>query len=89
MGRQFVLIVQTSMCASHEATQISMMSEFLHYSQESPPTSTVSLPFRTTKAVGCQDGSNLDVMMHGRSLITPIKRRRRHPDRPRLRKRRT
>src|SRR5438093_4996016 len=32
--RNFVLIVPTSMCASHEAQQISMMSEFLHYKRE-------------------------------------------------------
>jgi len=31
--RNYILIVPTSMCASHEATQISMMSEFLHYSR--------------------------------------------------------
>jgi len=31
--RNFILIVPTSMCASHEATQISMMAEFLHYSR--------------------------------------------------------
>src|SRR5215203_6358211 len=32
--RNFVLIVPTSMCASHEASQIAMMSEFLHYKRE-------------------------------------------------------
>src|ERR687885_133671 len=32
--RNFVLVVPTSMCASHEAQQISLMAEFLHYSRE-------------------------------------------------------
>ncbi|PYS98637.1 MAG: hypothetical protein DMF65_10145, partial [Acidobacteria bacterium] len=35
--RNFVLIVPTSMCASHEAQQISMMSEFMHYKRERYP----------------------------------------------------
>src|SRR5215218_9940145 len=35
--RNYVLIVPTSMCASHEAMQISMMSEFLHYKREKYP----------------------------------------------------
>src|SRR6187402_1535509 len=35
--RNFILIVPTSMCASHEAMQISMMSEFMHYSREKFP----------------------------------------------------
>ena len=35
--RNFVLIVPTSMCASHEATQISMMAEFMHYDREKFP----------------------------------------------------
>lgn len=61
--RNFVLIVPTSMCASHEATNIAMMAEFLHYKRELFPNvdGVVALPHN--KGCGCQDGSNLDVML--------------------------
>lgn len=61
--RNFVLIVPTSMCASHEATQISMMSEFLHYSREKFPNVDGVVAIPHNKGCGCQDGSTLDVMM--------------------------
>lgn len=61
--RNFVLIVPTSMCASHEATQISMMSEFMHYSREKFPNVDGVVAIPHNKGCGCQDGSNLDVMM--------------------------
>jgi len=61
--RNFVLIVPTSMCASHEATQISMMSEFLHYSRDKFPNVDGVVAIPHNKGCGCQDGSNLDVMM--------------------------
>ena len=61
--RNFVLIVPTSMCASHEATQISMMSEFLHYKREKFPNIDGVVAIPHNKGCGCQDGSTLDVMM--------------------------
>ncbi len=61
--RNFVLIVPTSMCASHEATQISMMSEFLHYNREKFPNVDGVVAIPHNKGCGCQDGSTLDVMM--------------------------
>ncbi|MEO6655137.1 MAG: altronate dehydratase family protein [Pyrinomonadaceae bacterium] len=61
--RNYVLIVPTSMCASHEATQISMMSEFMHYSREKFPNVDGVVAIPHNKGCGCQDGSNLDVMM--------------------------
>jgi altronate hydrolase len=61
--RNFVLIVPTSMCSSHEATQISMMSEFLHYSREKFPNVDGVVAIPHNKGCGCQDGSTLDVMM--------------------------
>ncbi|MEQ1921152.1 MAG: altronate dehydratase family protein [Pyrinomonadaceae bacterium] len=61
--RNFVLIVPTSMCASHEATQISMMAEFLHYSREKFPNVDGVVAIPHNKGCGCQDGSNLDLMM--------------------------
>lgn len=61
--RNFILIVPTSMCASHEASQISMMSEFLHFKKEQFPNvdGVVALPHN--KGCGCQDGTNLDIML--------------------------
>jgi altronate hydrolase len=61
--RNFILIVPTSMCASHEASQISMMSEFLHYSREKYPNVDGVVAIPHNKGCGCQDGSTLDVMM--------------------------
>lgn len=61
--RNFILIVPTSMCASHEAQQISMMSEFLHYKREKYPNVDGVVAIPHNKGCGCQDGSNLDIMM--------------------------
>jgi altronate hydrolase len=61
--RNFVLIVPTSMCASHEAQQISMMSEFLHYSREKYPNVDGVVAIPHNKGCGCQDGSTIDVML--------------------------
>lgn len=61
--RNFILIVPTSMCASHEASQISMMAEFLHHSREKFPNVDGVVAIPHNKGCGCQDGSNLDVMM--------------------------
>lgn len=61
--RNFVLIVPTSMCASHEASQIAMMSEFLHYKREKFPNVDGVVAIPHNKGCGCQDGSTLDVMM--------------------------
>ena len=61
--RNFVLIVPTSMCASHEAQQIATLAEFTLYSREKFPNvdGVVALPHN--KGCGCSDGSNLDVML--------------------------
>jgi altronate hydrolase len=61
--RNYILIVPTSMCASHEATQISMMAEFMHYSREKFPNIDGVVAIPHNKGCGCQDGSTLDVMM--------------------------
>ncbi|MGI8787107.1 MAG: UxaA family hydrolase [Pyrinomonadaceae bacterium] len=61
--RNFVLIVPTSMCASHEALQISMMSEFLHYKREKFPNVDGVVAIPHNKGCGCQDGSNLEIML--------------------------
>jgi altronate hydrolase len=61
--RNYVLIVPTSMCASHEAQQISMMSEFLHYKRERFPNVDGVVAIPHNKGCGCQDGSTIDVML--------------------------
>lgn len=61
--RNYILIVPTSMCASHEATQISMMAEFLHYKRENFPNVDGVVAIPHNKGCGCQDGSNLDIML--------------------------
>lgn len=61
--RNFVLIVPTSMCASHEAQQISMISEFTTYKREKYPNIDGVVAIPHNKGCGCQDGSNLDVML--------------------------
>jgi altronate hydrolase len=61
--RNFVLIVPTSMCASHEAAQIATLAEFTLVSRERFPNvdGVVALPHN--KGCGCSDGSNLEVML--------------------------
>ena len=61
--RNYVLIVPTSMCASHEAQQISMMSEFLQYKREKFPNVDGVVAIPHNKGCGCQDGSTIDVML--------------------------
>src|SRR5258706_10041418 len=61
--RNFVLIVPTSMCASHEAQQISMMAEFMLYNRQKYPNVDGVVAIPHNKGCGCQDGSPLDVML--------------------------
>ena len=61
--RNFVLIVPTSMCASHEAQQIALMAEFLHYKRERFPNVDGVVAIPHNKGCGCQDGSTIEVML--------------------------
>src|SRR5215211_312243 len=61
--RNFVLVVPTSMCASHEAQQIALMAEFLHYKRERFPNVDGVVAIPHNKGCGCQDGSTIDVML--------------------------
>lgn len=61
--RNFILIVPTSMCASHEAQQISMMSEFMLYKREKYPNVDGVVAIPHNKGCGCQDGSTIEVML--------------------------
>ena len=61
--RNLILIIPTSMCASHEAQQISMMAEFTLFKREKYPNVDGVVAIPHNKGCGCQDGSNLDVML--------------------------
>ena len=61
--RNYVLIVPTSMCASHEAQQISMIAEFTLYNKEKYPNVDGVVAIPHNKGCGCQDGSTIDVML--------------------------
>ena len=61
--RNFILIVPTSMCASHEAQQISMISEFTLYKKEKFPNVDGVVAIPHNKGCGCQDGSTIEVML--------------------------
>ena len=61
--RNFILLIPTSMCASHEAQQISMMAEFVLYRRAKFPNIDGVVAIPHNKGCGCQDGSTLDVML--------------------------
>lgn len=61
--RNYILIVPTSMCSSHEAQQISMQAEFELYSRKLFPNVDGVTAIPHNKGCGCQDGSNLDITL--------------------------
>ena len=61
--RNYVLIVPTSMCASHEATQISTIAEFTFYDRLKYQNVDGVVAIPHNKGCGCQDGSTIDVML--------------------------
>lgn len=61
--RNFVLIVPTSMCASHEATQISIIAEYTLWTRQQFPNVDGVVAIPHNKGCGCQDGSTIDVML--------------------------
>src|SRR6476659_5818109 len=61
--RNFLLIVPTSMCASHEAQQISTISEYTIWSRQKFPNVDGIVAIPHNKGCGCQDGSTIDVML--------------------------
>jgi altronate hydrolase len=61
--RNFLLIVPTSMCASHESQQIATLAEFTLYSREKYPNVDGVVAIPHNKGCGCSDGSNIDVML--------------------------
>src|SRR4029453_8096999 len=61
--RNFILIVPTSMCASHEASQIATLAEFTIFSKEKYPEVDGIVAIPPNRGCGCSDGSNIDVML--------------------------
>lgn len=61
--RNYVLIVPTSMCASHEALQISMIAEFTLHDRVKYPNVDGVVAIPHNKGCGCQEGSTIDVML--------------------------
>src|SRR5437660_9718522 len=61
--RNFVLIVPTSMCASHEAQQISIIAEYTLYNRQKYTNVDGVVAIPHNKGCGCQDGSTIDVML--------------------------
>src|SRR5262249_27019865 len=61
--RNFLLIVPTSMCASHEASQISTIAEYTIYSRQKYPNVDGVVAIPHNKGCGCQDGSTIEVML--------------------------
>src|ERR1044071_5263859 len=61
--RNYLLIVPTSMCASHEALQISTIAEFTLYIRDKYPNVDGVVAIPHNKGCGCQDGSTIVVML--------------------------
>ena len=61
--RNFILVVPTSMCASHEATQIATIAEFTEYSRSRFPNVDGIVAIPHNKGCGCSDGSTIEVML--------------------------
>jgi len=62
-SRNFILVVPTSMCASHESQQIAMMAEFTQYSRAKFPNVDGVVAIPHNKGCGCSDGSNIEVVL--------------------------
>lgn len=61
--RNFLLVLPTSMCSSHEASQIATIAEFQHWSRAKFPNVDGVVAIPHSKGCGCSDGSNLDITM--------------------------
>ena len=61
--RNWILVVPTSMCSSHEAREIAMRAEYTIWNREAHPnvSGVVSIPHN--KGCGCNDGENMDIML--------------------------
>lgn len=61
--RNYVLIIPTSMCASTESQQISMIAEYTLFTRDKYPNVDGVVAIPHNKGCGCSDGSNIEVML--------------------------
>ncbi len=61
--RNFILIVPTSMCASHEAMQVATLAEFTLFSREKFPYVDGVSAIPHSKGCGCQEGSPVELLL--------------------------
>ncbi len=61
--RNHILVIPTSMCASHEAAQIASIAEFTLHSRDKYPNVDGVVAIPHNKGCGCQGGSNIDIIM--------------------------
>ena len=61
--RNYVLIIPTSMCASTESQQISMIAEYTLFNRQEYPNVDGVVAIPHNKGCGCSDGSNIEVML--------------------------
>ena len=61
--RNFLLIIPTSMCASHESQQISTLAEWTLWSRDKFPNVDGVSVIPHNKGCGCQDGSPVEVLL--------------------------
>ena len=61
--RNFILMVPTSMCASHEAMQVATLAEFTLFSREKFPNVDGVSAIPHSKGCGCQEGSPVELLL--------------------------
>ena len=61
--RNYILVVPTSMCASHESQQIATIAEFTTYSRSRFPNVDGVVAIPHTRGCGCSDGSSVEVTL--------------------------
>jgi altronate hydrolase len=61
--RNFVLIIPTSMCSSHEAVQIATIAEYTIYNREKYPNVDGVVAIPHNKGCGCPDGANIEILL--------------------------
>src|SRR5215470_15570590 len=61
--RNYILIVPTSMCSSHEAQQIATIAEFTLYNRDRHANVDGVVAITHNKGCGCPDGSNVEILL--------------------------
>src|SRR6516164_6507972 len=61
--RNYVLIIPTSMCSSHEAVQIATIAEYTIFNREKYPNVDGVVAIPHNKGCGCPDGSNVEILL--------------------------